>query len=360
MKKLLLFPYHPDIKTILDFNNTLKDFSVVGVCSYREDSSIVNKINQSLGIFEPFDEMKMLDACDAVLILDNYRNYKYDKYYKIIKLALERNKELLITPNACLALDISEFAGKYKVLEKNPKIDSERFRKLDYLSSRKYVIETPIIVVTGMGKNCGKFRVQLLLKHILEKRGYQCSWISSNSLGALWNSYTFPDFIHSDRISFKDKILKFNDLIYRLSLSEDPDVFIIGIPEGISEFSVDEFNHFGEYPLIVGSAVPIDNAIFCTYFMDTPNIAGIEALCNHCTSKFSIPVQALSIGDTMFEAIEGSNKIEYSFFDKNYLEQHYKESVSASIPVFPIWDKIKVENVLNEILNKLEYNADAI
>lgn len=358
MKKILVFPYHPDIHTLLNYKDTLIGFSIVGVCSYKEDCFITEKINKTLGGPETYDEQ--LDACDALLILDNYRNYKYDKYYEIIQLAWKRKKELLITPKVCSALDMSKISSPYTLLEHTPHISSERFKKLEYLPTKKYVIETPISAVLGMGQNCGKFEVQLLLKHFLEKNGYRPVWMSSNPLGALWGGYTFPEFIYSNQLAFEEKILKLNDFMYRLSLLEHPDIFIIGIPEGISEFRVDEFNHFGEYPLVIGSALSVDSAIFCTYFMDPKNIAGIESLCNHCLTKFNIPVHALSIGNTIFEAIEGSNKIEYSFLDKNYVDTHYSASISISIPVFPIWDRTKVEDALQVMLQRLENNADAI
>lgn len=358
MKKLLVFPYHPDLKTLLDFNDTLKDYTIIGVCSYKEDSSITDRINKSLGSSIQTDEL--IHACDTVLILDNYRNYKDDKYYQIIRLAIEKKKELLLTPNAYNALDMSEYIDKYNLLEYTPILDTERFMKLDYLGRKKYVIETPVIAVLGMGKNCEKFKVQLMLKHFLDKQGYRSSWISSNPLGSLWGGYTLPDFIHSNCVSFEEKILKLNNFIYRLSLAEQPDILIIGVPEGISEFRVDEFNHFGEYPLIVGSALSIDSAILCTYFMDIQNAAGIEHLCNRCYSKFDIPVQALAVGDVVFEAIEGSNKIEYSFLERSYLDKHYTTSVTIPIPLFPVWDKIKSEYAMKEILKNLENNADAV
>ena len=85
-------------------------------------------------------------------------------------------------------------------------------------------------------------------------------------------------------------------------------MFIIGVPEGILEFERFEYNHFAEYPLVIGRAVQTDFAILNTYFLDNPSTSGIERLAKHTSEKFGFPIRGIFIGKTGFEAVEGKKK----------------------------------------------------
>ena len=55
MKKVLLFPYHPDVELLARRMSLLKGASIIGVYSFREDESVIKDINGKLGctgIFE--------------------------------------------------------------------------------------------------------------------------------------------------------------------------------------------------------------------------------------------------------------------------------------------------------------------
>ena len=71
MKKLLLFPYHPDVELLAEKTKELEDVSVVGVCSFREDQAAADAVNQRLGCTGSFTEL--LEKCDTLLLLDDYR-----------------------------------------------------------------------------------------------------------------------------------------------------------------------------------------------------------------------------------------------------------------------------------------------
>ena len=82
MKKLLLFPYHPDVELLAEKTEELEDVSVVGVCSFREDAAAADAVNQRLGCTGSFTEL--LEKCDTLLLLDDYRESKKEKYYEVI------------------------------------------------------------------------------------------------------------------------------------------------------------------------------------------------------------------------------------------------------------------------------------
>lgn len=354
IKKLLLFPYHPDVELLAEKASELKDVFLTGVYSFKEDSLAVKGINEKLGATDDFEEM--LNRCDSVLLLNNYRECKKEKYYEVIQAALDAGKQVVITPMAKTELDLETYEGKYTVLENIPAHASPEGE----MGNMRYTIETPIITIFGMGKNCNKFENQILLYSVLEEEGYHPLWISSNPLGALFGGYTTPDFLYDTTLGFEEKIFRFNRFVYQLSIMEKPDVFVIGIPEGISEFSAHEYNHFAEYPLVIGSAVPVDSSIMCTYFIPELDVEGVENLLHHCRERFGFPVHMVSLGRTAFERMEGEQQVTYLFLGKEYLEKHHVSVKNQSDTYVGVWESEKIKKSMQKLLDRLAGNPDAI
>ena len=358
MKKLMIFPYHPDIEVIITYAEYICNFTISGIASYKEDNHLVKELNQKIGCGNDFDEA--ISNCDCVLLLDNYRQYQAGKYYEVIKQAKFHGKEIMAVPSVLQELGLNEKEHSITPFIKEPEFHNPKLEIIKYAEEKKLLIETPVIAVLGMGKNCSKFENQLNLYLSLTERNYKVTWIASNPIGVLWGGYTMPDFMFDEKLAFKAKVLQFNHFIYKMGIEEKPDVFIIGIPEGITEFQTGEYNHFGEYPLIVGSAVPIDSAILCTYFVREPKAQGIKKLANHVTEKFSAPVDAISIGKTIFDTEEGSGKIFYSFLENFYLKKYYSAENQERLPLLTLWNKEEYQAGLNALIEKLQDNADAI
>lgn len=358
MKKLLLFPYHPDVELLAEKTEELEDVSVVGVCSFREDAAAADAVNQRLGCTGSFTEL--LEKCDTLLLLDDYRESKKEKYYEVIQSASDAGKQIMITPIMAKQLNLSEYQGQYTILQTIPKNDLVKGKKEIRQARKKYTIETPIIVVFGMGQNCCKFENQILLKSILDKEGYKAGWISSNPLGALFGGYTMPEFLYDRQLAFEEKVIRFNQFVYQLSIAEKPDVFVIGIPEGISEFSTHEYNHFAEYPLVIGSAVSVDSAVLCTYFMPKLDLEGMKEISLHCRERFGFPVHAASIGRTAFEKKSENKRMAYLFLEEEYLQKHYETLPDQPEVYAGVWETEKMTKAIHIILNRLQGNPDAI
>ena len=111
MKKLLLFPYHPDIELLAEKSDMLQGVSIAGVHSFREDLAAVAAVNETLGCTGNFTEM--LAQCDTVLLLDDYRNSEMKKYYDVMQEALGAGKQVMITPGMAHKLDLSGYRGQY-------------------------------------------------------------------------------------------------------------------------------------------------------------------------------------------------------------------------------------------------------
>lgn len=96
MKRIVIFPYHPDIETLLQWLGELKDVSLYGVCSFKEDSIMTDRINAVLHNSRQMEEI--MELGDVLLILDNYRDLRNDKYYEVIGKVVELGKEVWIMP----------------------------------------------------------------------------------------------------------------------------------------------------------------------------------------------------------------------------------------------------------------------
>lgn len=358
MKKLLLFPYHPDIDLFVEYALSLKQTQIVGVCSFKEDAAAVKVLNEKLGGTGDFDEM--LEACDRVLLLENYRRFRTEKYYEIMEKTMAAGREVMVVPQLEQELELNPYKGRYTILQNMPNLDVPELEKLKYLERKRYQIEAPVIGVFGLGKNCGKFENQLRLKNVLDREGYDVVWISSNPLGALFGGCTMPNFLYDEERSFEEKVFAFNEFLYRINFVKKPDLFVVGVPEGISEFDRYEYHHFAEYPLVIGSAASVDGAVLCTYFLKAPYPEGIKKLMDHSREKYGFPTDVVSVGKTTYETIEGIREMTYSFLNGDYVKKYFLPEEKLPDFIVGVWERERLEKAVKNMLERLQSNADAI
>lgn len=360
MKKIVLFPYHPDLKTLIEHKDALKDFQIAGFISYKEDKHLILSLNQALGLEDAFYD-QLLHDCDAVILLDNYRDCETGKYYQVIEDAVSHQKEIYITPLAHSQLDLENHQGQYQLLEllpDNMEVIGEEFKQRREI--RIYEIDVPVIGVIGQGKHCDKFENQLLLREVLEEE-YETITVSSNALGVLFGCYTIPSFLY-ENLPFQEKIAKFNYYMRKISKLGNPDIIILGIPEGITPFERQEFHHFAEYPLIITSAVNIDMAILCTYFMRGLTLEyGLKKIVEFCQNKFNVPIGAIAMSRTAFEILgEEIDNIIFEYLDKPYLDKYYPDLKRINLPMINMFDWKEASAAIKMSLVRLQENVSAI
>ena len=166
--------------------------------------------------------------------------------------------------------------------------------------------------------------------------------------------------MYRDDYSFEKKIIQYNHFIHNLITLEEPDVLLIGIPEGIAAFEVKETNHFSEYPLVIGNAVSIDSAALCMYYMNINNRSAVKEICDFANTRFSIPIDVFYIGRNTFEEDEVKNELTFSFLDEGYLERHYTTKDSVDDSIYCLWKKDAANASVKRIIEKLQSNIDAL
>jgi len=365
MKNIVIFPYHPDVNAVFRQRKHLKEYKLIGVMSFKEDEEIILPFNRQLESDQLSDE-EMIVIADAIILLDDYRDCKKDKYYQIIELALLYSAEILVTPAAELQLDLDKYTGKYRRLERLcegfERIDGEFSVLREYgVHSKLFDIDVPVVGVMGLGRFCDKFETQIMTKAAMEDK-YNICCISSNSLGALFGCYTLPDFLF-DVLPFQDKVIRMNQYIKAVTEKGEIDALIIGAPEGIAPFSEKETNHFGEYPLVLSKAASIDLTILCLYFIwRTISVIGTHDLVSEVNVKFATQTGAVAVSRTMFEVpSEDFEKIIYTALDDQYLHEYYPDQeYLEGIYAINMFEQDKGICAIKNCIDQLADNVKAI
>ena len=352
--KLLFFPFHPDLNTIIEYRHCLKNSEIFGFISFKDDNAQIKALNEKAGL-QSTDEHSLLSGCDTVVVLDNYRGFIPNKYYMVISAAAGLGKKIIITPAAAAQLDLRSYHGKYTLLEncpgKAPPIQA---------GENLHEIDVPVIAVLGQGENCGKFECQLLTDNVLSSE-YKTSVVSSNPLGAFFGYSTIPSFFYSSE-SFHEKVLKFNKYIQSIAKKDSPDEIIVGVPEGIMSSSRYQLNHFGEYPLIVSKAVRPDIGFICTYLVNGTGLEDIiTRTAGYCQRRLGIPVGAVCVSKTVFSLPqEESEPLIIDNLGDDYVKKYYPHFTNPAIPVIDMTDKSAAVSAILSGIEPLQTNIVSI
>jgi len=309
------------------------------------------------------DDSQLWAKSDAVILLDNYRDYKDYKYYTVIDTALRYGKEVFVTPIVAQKLSLCPYEGQYKILEKLSEnfaeIDKEYEARLENnIDMKLYEPDVPIVAVFGQGISCGKFENQLLINHVAEGK-YKSVTICSNALGMLFGYYTIPAFLFSDAMAFQEKVVKFNHYLWQIYEQEKPDVIIVGVPEGIAPFKKKEYHHFAEYPLVISSAIDIDISILCTYFITGEQAErDIYRTVDYCENRYCVYVGAVVVSRTLFDIpLEMHEKIIFQNLDDEYIENHCKHFENTKLPIANSANKKAASKCIEQVFRTLEGNV---
>lgn len=340
-KKAFLFPYTINNCEIVKHKKLLTCYDIVGVDTLtlelrgKDISYLYNGKIQGMKIGEKKSDYEVLLLGDGGRIDEDF-----DRIFDYAKFAVQNGKDISIL--YCLT---ESQRKKFKALCSENNVRCHMFSGLhipDKLFDNEYEmlsdISVPIVLVTSVAENTGKFEIQLGLHDYFTRAGYKVSQIGTKNFCELFGFYSFPQFMFEE-ISEVKKIVGFNALCRGLEYQEKPDLFIIGVPGSLLSYNSYFTSKFGIIPFEIGRAIKADSVIMALDNAPYERV-GLENINNICNVYYGNEVTAFSISNFRID-------VEKSIFERSigYVVAD-KENVQKNINNIMKYTKKDIYNLL--------------
>lgn len=215
---------------------------------------------------------------------------------------------------------LSELEAEKDVMQLEDVINIEQVEDVQEILE----IDVPVISVMGVGLNCDKFSCELYLRKYYQELGYKVLQFGSKEIAPLFGFSSLPKFVLDHKIPIKDRIVYFNHFIIEQIKCEQPDIIIIGSPDGIIPLNLAIHNNYGESSLILSSAIAIDYVVVGVYFDENLQEDFLQYLENCIKYKYNSELISVCISNTTYEPTAESfgKKVKYYHLDtENICEQ---------------------------------------
>lgn len=353
MKMMAVFPFTPEVKSIIRFRHKMEGYELKVILSFNEHTERLCEYQRQTGIFCTTEIEQALDRCDCLLLIDNNQAYSLDKYYKTYEMAKNSRKEIIMSMFLWREMFPGQEPDKHIKLLSNVEHRQETFK-----TRRLLEIQIPIVAVMGLGENCDKLEAQLRLKEAFEEKGYHSYSIASNDLGSLFSMDTYPEFMHQNSLSFPEKVFKLNSYLYDIWEKNQPDVILLGLSGGIAPLSKYDHNYFAETVLVAANALKIDIGVLCHYFIDDDEKMPYKEMQELVWNRYNLPIEAYVMSRQRVGFSGDSKGLDYMFLDDERVSQRQisdKHFSAASVA-----DEKQIKNVFYRIINLLENNIDFV
>jgi peptide maturation system protein (TIGR04066 family) len=376
-EKVIVYPYSAQFTPILRNKELIEDYEIAALVSPygwglvgRDAAWADGGAPIGIDVSDSFDET--LEACDTVLLAESI--YKLD-YFNIIRPNIEKavkaGKNIICTIQfeddmyndiQKLCKDNNVDIKYFNALKKSSKIaDFRQF--IDFPMEKQYYqlynVETPVIFVAGMGERTNKFDIQLTLRSNLQKLGYKVGQIGSRSYCEILDFHSMPGFMYDSRVSDFHKIVLFNWFVKRIENTENPDVIIIGIPDGIMPLNRTFTGHFGVISYIISQAVPADALVLSTLF-GLYKGDYFERMLQPIRYKLGCNITCFNLSNMNFDTVTSSEKSKefYTTVDYKFVDEKIKTYTGLSTPVYNVLNADSASDMTNYIVNMLSGYGD--
>lgn len=326
MEKILIYPYSKSYEPYVRSQEIMEKYSVTTLVSPRgwgyEGDVIIDRQGREYVVFAEFEE-KLNDCTCVWFVADGRLEIPEELLKNKIVEAVNHGKKIIYT-----RYGDKHYEEMRSLIPSKQYIElSVKYKETLTLSSdRAYEIETPVIVVAGMGQDTDKLAVQLTLRRKLMERGYRVRVISSRRDGEWDGVYEMPEFVFGHAVSESEKILKLNHYVKQIEISEKPDVFIVGVPGAILPLDGIDHNEFGILAYEMSFAVPCDTAILCMTYQ--PQFEGdYRKLAEDIENRFGFFVAGIHIAAVVADAQEfyEERKLSYVSIDQKVVDKKVSE-----------------------------------
>lgn len=359
--KTIMYPFDVESASLVRHNNLINNYDITQVISPtgwgfdKKDAGYADN-GQSLGMIIENDFDKALENCDAVFFNDFSKKVDFNKfiYPKIIK-AAKSSKHIICTMEIenTLIDEISHICHENK---KSFEYYANKFDEVIHPQADEiYQIDIPIIFVAGLAERTNKFEIQLNLRKQLKEMGYKVAQIGTRHYCELMDFHSFPKFMYSKSITESEKVTLLNHYIKSISITERPDVMIIGIPGGTVPFNNKFTNKFGILAYEVSQAVRPDVTVLSIPYGNIPQDY-FESISKSHKYKFGYSVDCYNIANSTLNvpASRLAKSLQYITMDCDFINEKKMMYSSSNIPIYNILDTDDSRKMSELLINKLQ------
>lgn len=311
MRTITIYPYNPTLEFLIKYIGEIQQYEKIFLVA----DSIGKILKKEDGRFEfVCDWREGIRYCDELLLVEGLGSK--ETYSQVVQYAMTEKKK------------IKAVKSVWNILDLKMKESVDCFGRNNITLPENEVlheIDVPVISVMSLGEYAGKFRVQLAMKKFFEEAGYKVILYGSSELSNLFGLELYPDFMIEEH-SMKEKILSMNHCIYKTVQREKPDLVILGCLGGIMPFNRYAHNFFGEIPLVLSKAVPIDINFIISHFLgENEDETYFEQLDLFCKENFGCENNFFTISNTSMNYNREKKQMEYMILDKEMVKNEIRK-----------------------------------
>ena len=130
----------------------------------------------------------------------------------------------------------------------------------------------------------------------------------------------------------------------------------IGVPGGVMPLSGRDTNFFLELPLVVSSALHIDEGVLTVYHIDGP-LGFLDMLTKLCRERFSVPVGAFYMARQVATFDPDTESMQFLFLSDAYIAAHSAASPAGSRIALPLQEH---SYVYKKVVENLQENLETV
>lgn len=315
--KAVIFPYNSECAAVINNRHMLKKHDIVAClspCGYGltgKDAAYAYG-GEETGIIVKDERLSETDF-DDLLICESKSDFD-TVIMPVIEEAAKLGKNVYF---------LHEIETKYK--EKVEKLFKNEKNKCVMISHQDIDVSSlaldeneiiplsvPVIFVAGVIQNTNKFDVQLGLREYLMDNGYKVSQIGSKNYCELFGFHSIPNFFFDNNISEKQKIIWFNRMCKSIELTENPDVFVIGIPGATMVYNELFTNNFGITAFEISNSVRADATIICIPY-EKYDSKFLKMVQESSKFKYDMQVDCFNLSNKRFDAARSKGEKKHTF-----------------------------------------------
>ncbi|MDE6252622.1 MAG: TIGR04066 family peptide maturation system protein [Lachnospiraceae bacterium] len=320
--RALVYPYDENFEVFIRYGRFVNDIKILEILSPIGWGLKEKVVGENLVVKTDVKDVDW-EGVEALLLIDSIRtNLNMDEIMRVVTFSVKQGKNIILNRNVN-----DEIYSRLVELCEEERVSLIDFRNQDQwqVVNDRHIktINTPIVVVAGMGEHCNKLEVQLYLKKYLRNLEYKVCLVSSRVNTAILGAHSFPDFMFGNKLDESSKIINFNHFIKKLEIEEKPDIILIGIPGSIMPVSEKHSEYFGVFAFEVFNAIKSDVLLLCMHNNIYTNeyFEEVQKLFKY---RYQSDIDAIIISNYAYDSfsLETEGEIKYLSFDDAEVDRY--------------------------------------